>query len=390
MPLSNPSGDRLRLLTSGVVALLLALWVTTNPWALPVAAALGGVLLSWLWLPRSKTWIAAITALCGVVSVLASASMWRVDTMEMPPEGMLESLLVCGLIASVTRWGAGRAIALSTPVAAVAVAVSIVRVDVGSDELSGSEMLGAIAFWLLGPIAAALAGLYLRYVEFRREKAITIAKQTQRLELAHDLHDYVAHDVSAMIVQAQAAQVFIDDRDQVQHYLQNIEEAGLAAMNSMDRTVHVLRGQQTGADPRPSTAPGLEDVPTLVERFSPTVDADIALTIDPMALQAIPRELDSTAHRIIVESLTNVRRHAPMSTQVTVDVKKSYRHLNVTVTNVTVSDFSTGTGRQSGIGLSALNERVEALGGTFRARAQTNGWQVHAILPFTVESGELT
>lgn len=307
--------------------------------------------------------------------------------MMMPPEGMFESFLLCALIAAVTRWGTAVAIGLSAPIAGLAVAVSISRVDVEDSDLTTTETVAAMGFWAMGPLAAVVFGLYLRYMEVKREKSIAIAKQTQRLDLAHDLHDYVAHDVSAMIAQAQTALLFVDDTDQVRAHLQRIEAAGQAAMSSMDRTVRVLRAGHTIADSLHVEVPGLSQVPDIVERFSSSTEAQVTLTIDPAVVDGIPRELESTACRVIVESLTNVHRHAALSSEISISMTMADSHFDVTVTNTISGHTGSGTGRRSGLGLSGLRERVEALGGTFSAGIQAQRWRVHARMPAVAEKG---
>ncbi|WP_169515731.1 histidine kinase [Amycolatopsis nigrescens] len=112
------------------------------------------------------------------------------------------------------------------------------------------------AFWALGPAFAAAVGLYFRYQQNARDRAVAAARRAQRLDLARDLHDYVAHDLSEMIAQAQAAQLAGEPDPAVLVALRRIETAGLKAMSSMDRTVHMLHEDSPDTEDEPKTRPG--------------------------------------------------------------------------------------------------------------------------------------
>ncbi|MEJ8643513.1 histidine kinase [Streptomyces sp. MS1.HAVA.3] len=193
---------------------------------------------------------------------------------------------------------------------------------------SGSwlEACGAAAFWALPALGAVLAGGYLRRQAGRTRQAVRDARRDQQLELARDLHDFVAHDVSAIVVQAQAARfVAAQDPGQAVRALERIETAGLSALASMDRTVHALR-EAAGGPTAP--VPGLAQLPELVERFEGgTLDAD------PQAVRELSREADTTAYRVAVEALTNVRRHAPGAAVVQVALRRAGADIELSVVN---------------------------------------------------------
>ncbi|MFD4863790.1 sensor histidine kinase [Streptomyces sp. NPDC058412] len=245
---------------------------------------------------------------------------------------------------------------------------------------SGSwlEACGAAAFWALPALGAVLVGGHLRRQAGRLRRAVRDARRDQQLELARDLHDFVAHDVSAIVVQAQAARfVAAQDPGQAVRALERIETAGLSALASMDRTVHAL--QEAAGGPT-SPVPGLDRLPELVERFEGgTLDAD------PEAVRGLSREADTTAYRVAVEALTNVRRHAPGAAVVRVAVRRAGAGMELSVVN---SAGRRGAGgllarrRRSGTGLAGLRGRVEAAGGKLRAGADTGGgWRVCAVFP---------
>ncbi|MFB4307305.1 sensor histidine kinase [Actinomadura sp. GTD37] len=224
----------------------------------------------------------------------------------------------------------------------------------------------------LGAAAAAGTGLYLRFLDARRSRSVAEARRAQRLDLARDLHDFVAHEVGGMIVQAQAAQIGGDTAEA----LRRIEAAGARAMASLDRTVHMLHADGPRDGPH-----GLDELPALVDRFSESGGARVRLTMDA---GAPPPEVSATAYRLVVEALTNVRRHAPGATAVDVTVTATGPALRVAVTD----DGRPGRTvplrerRRSGLGLPGIAGRVEALGGDFGAGpAGDRGWRVTALIP---------
>ena len=236
--------------------------------------------------------------------------------------------------------------------------------------------LGGFAAWTLVAVCAVAVGAYLRRLDAARVRSVTEARRAQRLQLARDLHDFVAHDVSGMLAQAQAGQLLASrDPAAAAAAFRRIEQAGLQALASLDRTVHMLDG---------ALPAGLADVPELVARFGSAVDASVDLDL------VLPREIGATVYRVVVEGLTNVRRHAPGASRVAVRV--GLRGSSVVVC---VGDSGAGPGRfagrglgglglgrRGGLGLPGLAERVEALGGTLVAGPDgAGGWRVEASLP---------
>ncbi|QES49103.1 two-component sensor histidine kinase [Streptomyces venezuelae] len=239
------------------------------------------------------------------------------------------------------------------------------------------EAAGAALFWALPAAGASGAGAYLRRQAGRSRRAVVEARREQQLELARDLHDFVAHDVSAIVVQAQAAR-FVAEQDprHAVAALERIEAAGLNALATMDRTVHALRA--AGGGPTAPT-PGLAELPALVGRFEGGV-----LEADPVALAGLSREADSTAYRVVVEALTNVRRHAPGAALVTVAVRRAGAGIELSVANSAAQGGGRGrwARRRSGTGLEGLRGRVEAAEGTLTAGAvDGGGWLVRAVFP---------
>ncbi|MFJ9112213.1 sensor histidine kinase [Streptomyces sp. NPDC102283] len=303
------------------------------------------------------------------------------------------------LVFLVARYaGTRQAFALCT-VLGVLASTALLRLHLPPTAL---EAAAQSSFFALGAIAAAAAGGGLRTLETRRIRAVHEARLSQRLQLAGDLHDFVAHDVSGIVVLAQAAQVIGADRpEKIMPLLQQIEASGLQALGSLDRTVHMLRSSDgtPPAAPGPSGAPqpvvyGLEDIVDVVDRFRAAGRTEVRLEMGglPEQFGRVPRDVASTAHRVVVEALTNVRRHADSAPWVTVSVTPAPERpepvLTVSVANGSPAAGETGgghlgdRGRHGTSGLEGLAERARALGGTLEFGAHgEHGWRVTAVLP---------
>lgn len=248
-----------------------------------------------------------------------------------------------------------------------------------------AEVVGGYAAWAMLAILAVAVGLYLRALDRRRTRAVGAARRAQRLELADDLHDFVVHDINEMLLQAQAGQVLLGDAGEAEvgAVLRRIEQAALRALQTVDRTVHLLHHDGPApfvADSEPrSPQPTANDLPPLVDRFAATGVVAADLRLEPDLAASLPPEISTTVYRIVVEALTNVRRHATDA-----------RHVQVTLVRapddrvrVEVADDGAGQGRSrhGGLGLAGLAARVDALDGTLSAGpASPTGWRVTAML----------
>ncbi|WP_113704825.1 sensor histidine kinase [Nonomuraea lactucae] len=235
-------------------------------------------------------------------------------------------------------------------------------------------------------MAAGIGG-YLRFLQERRAEAVHSVRRAERLELARELHDLVAHHITGIVVQAQAARTVAEMKPEaVVPALDAIASAGGEALTSMRRLVTVLR-----AEDRAGRTPGtsLADLRHLTERFSasgPHVSLEIAQGIDNGTL---PPEVMTTLHRVLQESLTNVRKHAPATACVEVALRLSDGFAVLRVRNFgSVADARGADPRVSrlggGFGLVGMAERVEALGGRLYAgRTPEGAWEVVAEFPLS-------
>ncbi|WP_078897751.1 sensor histidine kinase [Streptomyces rimosus] len=327
--------------------------------------------------------LVVVRAWTGRVAVLAASVMIAVTFVWAPGVGQDESgplfaaaTALVALQAAAFRWAPRQEAALGVGLAAVAL---VLWPQPFVPDASLYERVGMGAFWFVPTLGAAVVGGYPRLMEHRRRRAVHEARLSQQLAFAHDLHDFVAHDISGIVAQAQAARfVAGQNPDAVAGALERIERAGLAALASLDRTVHLLRepGREADRAPLPSAAHLIE----LVSRFDETGRTRARIDIAPGVETALSREAAATVHRVTTEALTNVRRHAPDAAGVEVALVLEDGAVRLTVTN------DTGGGRprareSGGTGLRALTERVRALGGSLHTSADDGTWRLTVTLP---------
>ncbi len=256
------------------------------------------------------------------------------------------------------------------------------------------ENLGLGLFGVVLAAGAIAAGVVIRRRERAGERLAAEARKAQRVELAKELHDFLGHDLSGILVQAQAARSVADrNPDQQRVALHGIEEDALRALSTLEHTVRTLFGdgrrpalltsQDADAVTRPTS--GLRDLPALVRRYNDTGTAATRLTLAEGLIDHVDPKLGATVFRVVVEALTNVRRHARAATSVMVIVTcpPSGCGLSVEITDNGAGPLGRGGGRSSsGVGLAALRERVEAVGGSLVAGVVAeSGWRVSAHFP---------
>ncbi|MFI6032725.1 sensor histidine kinase [Streptomyces sp. NPDC051315] len=215
--------------------------------------------------------------------------------------------------------------------------------------------------------------------ERTREEEARRRVAEERLRIARDLHDVVAHHIALVNVQAGVAAHVMDKRpDQAKEALAHVREASRSALNELRATVGLLR--QSG-DPEAPTepAPGLDRLDELAGTFrSAGLQVEVARADHGTAL---PAAVDLAAYRVIQEALTNVQKHAGPDAKAEVSVVRVGPHIEVTVLDDGAGD-ATGPREGGGHGLLGMRERVTALRGTLTTGPRYGGgFRVHAILP---------
>jgi signal transduction histidine kinase len=208
--------------------------------------------------------------------------------------------------------------------------------------------------------------------------------QQERLRIAREMHDVLAHTIAAINVQAGVGADVIDDSPaKARASLRDIRRQSRDAMAELRATVGVLREGATDVPLAP--APGLAELDGLVEtaaRAGLRVDVSIAGTARPL-----PGAVDLAAYRIVQEALTNVVRHAHASTA-RVSVGYDPAAVVLEVQDNGSGDANGATAAHDGHGLIGMRERAAAVGGTLQAGAAPGGgFRVHARLP-TGEAAE--
>ncbi|MEU4551737.1 signal transduction histidine kinase [Micromonospora violae] len=292
--------------------------------------------------------------------------------------GLAESAGLIGVVFVVARWGAPRL----APAAAVAAGLAVATLPLRS----GAESL-LVIFGLLQVLAAAGAaavGLYLRVMAAGRDRAIALVRAEQRAEFARDLHDFIAHHVTGIVVQAQGAR-FVAEQDpqRVITALEQIERAGAETMASMRRMVGILRNPDAPPDAPLAPLAGVTELAPLLSGFNGTANAPARLHVDG-DLFGLPVEVSTSAYRVVMEGLTNTRQHAPDARTVDVAVRRTPDWLLIRVADDGASP-RTAPARGHGFGLIGLTERVRALGGTITAGpGVAGGWVLDAAFPLRV------
>jgi signal transduction histidine kinase len=344
----------------------------------PYVAAFGTVVCAVALLrARNRAW-AVVTGLAAFALAAVISSLWSV------PPGQLQIAPLIGLVvlaASQARWLPARQAVLIAAAGAVVVAAAESSHAGGSFNPRALFALFGATVWA----GASGVGVWLRYLDHRRESTLESVRREERLELARELHDVVAHHVTGMVVQAQAARFAGQDPPgPADAALASIESAGADTLAAIRRLVGLLRDpDDTGGAGHAS-----EPIDQLVERFGrhgPAVDLRLPADLAPTAW---PPEIVSTVYRIVQEALTNVARHAPGARSVAVTVTQDPQQVTVEVTDDAPPVATRPARVPGGYGLIGMRERVEALGGRLHAGPlASTGWAVRASLPVNARTG---
>ena len=343
-----------------VVALLEGLLRPDVVWR-PLSLALTVVtIVALLW--RRTHPLPVVLVAFGSMFVVTAAGMLMGTTSV----GLYSAACVLLLPYSLARWGSGRAI-----VAGLAVIVVVGALGVASSYTAPVDAIAATVF-LLFP---AVLGASVRYWDTAHERDVERARLREREQLARELHDTVAHHVSAMAIQAQAGRVLADTRPEAAvSALRVIESEASRALAEMRAMVGALRdGEAAELAPQRGVADiaGLADIPAGDARV------DVELSGD---LGGLRPAVQSALFRMAQESLTNAVRHARRATRIDVRVVGDAGSVHLTVSD---DGEPAPAGRSSyGYGLVGMKERATLLGGTFAAGpCSPRGWTVDVVLP---------
>jgi len=277
------------------------------------------------------------------------------------------------------RWASGRDAAIGMGfIVTVAVINSVIAAMNGSTTGVILEPLIGSAVFLALPAAL---GTLVRYEANARANEVDKAKLLEREQLARELHDSVAHHVSAIVIQAQAGHtVAAAHPDAAADALAVIEEEASRTLAEMRVMVGALRDDHA-ADLGPQR--GVADIERLASNAGSVPIVEVLVTGD---LDDLPPSVDAAIYRLAQESITNAVRHARDAARVEVRVTGDDASVQLTVTD----DGNPNEPGQtpSGYGIVGMEERATLLGGTLDAGPnQRRGWTVTAVIP---KSGSAT
>ena len=273
----------------------------------------------------------------------------------------------------------GRYLSLRSAVSLLLLCVGLVLTGVSLD--AGSKDWTDVVFvlsvtvppFVFGRISRKLAE-QTRQLARQQEQLRAQAVRDERDRIARELHDVIAHSLSAMVVQTAAAQDLVrTDPDRAARLLAAVADAGRQALAETGRLLHLIRDEDDELGLQP--APGLSDLPALVEGFRAgglALDASLELPDRPVS-----GGVDVSAYRVVQEALTNALKYAAGPVRLSVGTADG--ELRISCSN------RVGAGRSggSGLGLQGMTERVRLLGGTLRHGAAGDRFEVDVVIPLS-------
>lgn len=343
----------------------------TNPnlvWPLVSVVVTLAILPTLLWRrthPLASLAVAFATITAVDVVSLAVGEEW---------EGLSTNVFVLLLLYSLFRWDSGRNAAIGLALTGIPLLFSIED----QQRHDGTEAFPASNVLLGGMVllVAAAFGASVRYQDKARARGLDQMKLLEREQLARELHDTVAHHVSAIAIRAQAGRVVAAaDPAAALDALQVIEEEASRTLAEMRTMVGALRD---GTEPDLAPQRGVGDIERLATGAEGRPPVVVERTGD---LDQLRPSVDAALYRLAQESITNALRHARHATHIRVTVRGEADLVRLTV--VDDGDAATFDPRStSGFGLVGMAERAKLLGGTFEAGPNLHrGWTVDVGLP---------
>jgi signal transduction histidine kinase len=341
----------------------------------PLLLLLGLPALGSMFLRRSRP-AAALLIAVAVWAVIPSG-----EALQLPV------MVALYTIATQTEWR----VAAAAAAGAAAVAV-IADAAWGSGNMNDhGGLLGQAVGNTASCAAAAALGLYVgarrRVIDGLRERAERLDREKEllaeravaeeRTRIAQELHDIVAHNVTLMVVEAQALGTTVHD-DRVARSTDAIADLGRQAMSEMHTTLKLLRGD--GETPELAPQPGLDQLERLLEQLR-RAGHEVELAIEGQP-HPLPRSVELSAYRIIQEALTNVVKHAAGART---EVRLAYTSDTLELTIVDRGDTARPAAAKepsNGHGLIGMRERVALFGGTLTTNILPNGFRITATLPY--------
>ena len=326
-----------------------------RPWHIGITILMSATLL---WRRTNPLLMLAISF--GVINIMLVVAAVIAEV----PEGPYTAAFLLINVYALYRWGSGRDGAIGLVIMFAIFALNLV-IDYGGI----AETIGGL-FVMLFP---AELGVMIRYQQKAKDQQINEVRSQEREQIARELHDTVAHHVSAIAIQAQAGRVVANENPKAAiDALIVIEEAAARTLSEMRSMVGSLRGNEDAAL---APQPGLREIASLAGDAN-GLDVRVS-SVDGVEM---PAPIGAALYRIAQESVTNATRHAHDASRVDVRLERrgdTYR--------LTIQDDGRQNGAETnpeGYGLVGMAERARLLGGSLEAGpSPSGGWLVHAELP---------
>ncbi len=283
-----------------------------------------------------------------------------------PDFGLYTMAFILLLPYALLRWASGREIIIG---------LGFILLGFGTGLAADFTNIGEAVAGIIFGMSPALIGATVRYRSFARARDRDRAVLQERAELARELHDTVAHHVSAIAIRAQAGRTLAGTNPNAPlEALHVIEEEASKTLAEMRAMVGALR---RGEEPELGPVPGIADIQRLASATGegPGLSFSISGNLDGIA-----PAVDAAIYRLTQESITNALRHARHATAIEVTVTGDDKSAKVTVRD---DGEARHTGNpEPGFGLIGMGERVKLLGGTLETGpGPVRGWVVTAVLP---------
>lgn len=338
---------------------------------LNAVASLGGAVTVWAEIRGANaawSWGGAVVAAVAFTAAAAGPSgtpLWLAGASWI-------FVIVAGITASYADTSLDGVLELAAGVLAV---VPIIPLAVGDPRLL------VLAFLMAGAVnAAVMFGHRHRTAERRLEETRAEVQLAERTAMARELHDVIAHEVTGIVVLAQAGIAAGSDASDT---LARIEHSGARALADIRAMVGTLREPTDVPAPlAPSASASFGLRAALAELSRDTAGERITVTVDPAADgEDVPDLVRLVAHRVVTEGVTNARRHAPGGS-VRITVGRNAQEIRVDVDDDGPADGGVpGPGPGGGTGLAGLTERAATVGGEVSYGPDGSGWRLTAILP---------
>jgi signal transduction histidine kinase len=308
-----------------------------------------------------------------------------------PASGAVSVPVLVSVYTVATLDGRRRALAVAAVSAiALALARGLIQLKGWSDARTAAEPALVVAALFLG-WAVSGRRAYIAEIEDRaaraeasREEELRHSLDAERLRIARELHDVVAHSIATINVQAGvAAHVIERNPEHAAQALTTIKASSKDALRELRNIVGILRQPEDNESRAP--APGLAQLDVLIAAAR---DAGLPLDVRVTGQRrALPPTIDLAAYRIVQESLTNVLRHAGRATaSVTIDYDDAQLVLDI-ADDGRATKRTNGSDGHPGHGIAGMRERASAFGGALDAGPlDSGGFRVHAEIPLPVET----